>query len=250
MAHRFTPSHSRKNGKRLRQNLSRRLVTERRRKHPDAWRLPARGLETGIARILCAHLSRPTTLIDLVKDLSASELPALQEKLNQISVGCVPDDKAESWAPLLQRADLSQGSITLRLDRKELADRLGLTPDRPHPHDRGIAAPFRMRRRGIEAKIIIGTAAPQIDPVLVKNILTARRWYEAIKAGASFSALAAREHTTTGQIRQMIGLAFLAPELSDRIVEGTQPPAFTSEWFKHRQLPAEWNAQREIIAAL
>jgi hypothetical protein len=56
---RLTPRHSRKNGKRLRYYISRRLVTERRAKLTDAWRLPARGLENGIARILCKHLSKP-----------------------------------------------------------------------------------------------------------------------------------------------------------------------------------------------
>lgn len=189
-------------------------------------------------------------LIDLVRNLSASELPGLQEMLKQIAAGCDPDGTAEAWAPLLQRAGLSQGSIALRLDRKELAERLGLKPDRIDTQGRRIAAPFRTQRRGIEAKIIIGAAAPQIDPVLVKNILIARRWFEAIKAGASFSTLAAHEQTTTSRIRQMIGLAFLAPDLLEHISAGTHPPAFTSEWFKSRQLPADWNVQQEIIAAI
>lgn len=102
-------------------------------------------------------------LIDPVKDLSASEPPALQEELNQIVAGCDPDDNADSWAPLLQRADLSQGKITLRLDRKKLAERIGITPDCLHPHGRRITAPFQMRRRRVEAKFIIGTVPPQID---------------------------------------------------------------------------------------
>lgn len=31
---------------------------------------------------------------------------------------------------------------------------------------------------------------------------------------------------------------------------GTQPIAFTSEWFKTRQLPIDWEKQRKIIAVL
>jgi site-specific DNA recombinase len=42
---RLTPSHSRKNGKRLRYYISRRLVVDRTHKHPDAWMLPADQLE-------------------------------------------------------------------------------------------------------------------------------------------------------------------------------------------------------------
>lgn len=59
---RLAPSHSRKNGKHLRYYISRRLVTDRRERHPDAWRLPARDLETGIARMLRDHLMKPTVL--------------------------------------------------------------------------------------------------------------------------------------------------------------------------------------------
>lgn len=247
---RLTPSHSQKNGKRLRYYISRRLVTNRRHKHPDAWRLPARDIETGIARLLREHLSNPAMLTDLVKDLSASELPGLQEQLKQIASDCDQKGGAESWAPLLRRAEIAQGRIALRLDRKELATRLGLKPDRIDPKGRRITAPFRMQRRGVEAKIFLGAATPQIDPVLVKNILTAQRWYAAVKTGASFSALAAQERTTPSRIQQVIGLAFLAPDILDQVASGTQPLTFTSEWVKHHQLPADWNAQRDIIRGL
>jgi integrase len=40
-----------------------------------------------------------------------------------------------------------------------------------------------MQRRGVKARILLGAAVPQVDPVLAKNILTAQRWYAAIKAG-------------------------------------------------------------------
>lgn len=42
---RLTPSHSQKNGKRLRYYISRRLVTDRSRQQPDAWRLSADQVE-------------------------------------------------------------------------------------------------------------------------------------------------------------------------------------------------------------
>lgn len=48
----------------------------------------------------------------------------------------------------------------------------------------------------------------------------------------------------------MIGLTFLAPDILDQIAAGTQPVAFTSEWFKTRQLPFGWDEQRKIIGGL
>lgn len=247
---RLTPSHTQKNGKRLRYYISRRLVTDRRRNHADAWRLPAREIETGIAAVLRRYLMKPAVLTELINEVKASEICGLQARLQHIALDCDPDRGAELWAPLLRRADLGQGRILLRVNRKLLAERLGIKTERISLQGRLIAAPFKMQRRGVETKIILGTATPRTDPVLVKNMLTARRWYEAIRKGAAFSVVAEREKTTTSRIQQMIGLAFLAPEILDRIAAGTQPIAFTSEWFKIRQLPTDWDDQHGIIAAL
>ncbi|WP_432449250.1 recombinase family protein [Aliiroseovarius marinus] len=60
---RLTPSHSRKNGKRLRYYISRRLVKDRSRKHPDAWRLPADQVEGLLAELVGRHLTRPGAAI-------------------------------------------------------------------------------------------------------------------------------------------------------------------------------------------
>lgn len=247
---RLTPSHSRKNGKRLRYYISRRLVTDRRKKHLAAWRLPARDLETGIARVLRDHLHKPTVVTDLVRDITASEVPDLQAKLRQVASDCDPDGSADVWAPLLRRADLAQGCMVLRLDRKVMADRLGIAPDRIDSSARQIRASFQMQRRGVEARIVLGTAIPQVDPVLAKNTLTAQRWYAAVKAGSSFGDIATREKTTTSRIQQMIGLAFLAPRLLDQVAAGNQPVSFTSEWFKRRQLPPDWDEQQKIVGEL
>lgn len=246
----MTPSHSRKNGKRLRYYISRKLVTNRREKHADAWRLPARDLETGIARVIRDHLRKPTVVTDLVRDITASEVPDLKAKLRQIASDCDPEGAADVWAPLLRRADLAQGSILLRLDRKVMADLLGIAADRIDSSARKIPASFQMQRRGVEARIILGAAVPQVDSVLAKNILTAQKWYAAIKAGASFGNLAAREKTTSSRIQQMIGLALLAPDILDQVAAGSQPVSFTSEWFKRRQLPPEWEKQEQVVRDL
>ncbi len=48
----------------------------------------------------------------------------------------------------------------------------------------------------------------------------------------------------------MIGLACLAPDLLDQIAAGRQPLGLTSDWIKRRDLPAEWQAQRDALAML
>lgn len=88
------------------------------------------------------------------------------------------------------------------------------------------------QRRG---RIVLGAALSQVDPFLAKNVLTAQRWYAAIKACASRGDFAAREKTATSRIPQMIGLAFLAPDVLDQVAAGRPPFASTSGWVKRRQ---------------
>ncbi|PLX36796.1 MAG: recombinase family protein [Hyphomicrobiales bacterium] len=247
---RLTPSHTQKNGKRLRYYVSRRLITDRRHSHADAWRLPAGEIEAFLSGVLRDSLIKPAFLTDLIANITASEITNFRDKLHHLAADCEREHGAAEWAPLMRRVDLAQGIVIVRLDRKALTDRLGIDRNRLVAEACQLTAPFRLQRRGIETKIILGATTPRIDPILVKNILTARRWYDAIKAGTTFSKLAERENTTPNRIQQMIGLAFLAPDILDQVVAGTQPVGFTSEWFKRRQLPADWSDQRQAFASL
>jgi hypothetical protein len=76
---RLTPSHSKKNGKRLRYYISRRLVVDRSQKHPDAWRLPTEQLEGLLSNAVCNQFARPDAVIQLPIDLSAAEISAAQD---------------------------------------------------------------------------------------------------------------------------------------------------------------------------
>ncbi len=92
---RLTPSHTQKNGRRLRYYISRRLVTERRKDHPDAWRLPAREIEAGIATILRDYLMKPAVLTGIAENVAASEIADLEARLQIIATDCDPDRSAE-----------------------------------------------------------------------------------------------------------------------------------------------------------
>lgn len=76
--------HSKKNGKRLRYYISHRLVKDRSRKHPDAWRLPAEQLEELIADLLRKRLKRQYIAARYVRDLPASETMETFAKLETV----------------------------------------------------------------------------------------------------------------------------------------------------------------------
>lgn len=82
---RLTPSHTSKNGKRLRYYISRRLVTDKSRKHPEAWRLPAPQLEQAIASAGCEHFGEQSMLPNLIQNLKTNEVANLSKKLESLA---------------------------------------------------------------------------------------------------------------------------------------------------------------------
>lgn len=63
-----------------------------------------------------------------------------------------------------------------------------------------IEEPFRMRRRGVELKLHLGDAAPEVDQTLVRNIVKARRWMAMAIKGTTFADIAAAENTSTRRV--------------------------------------------------
>ncbi|MEM6891484.1 MAG: recombinase family protein [Pseudomonadota bacterium] len=120
---RLTPSHSRKNGKRLRYYISHRLVKDRSQKHPDAWRLPAAELERLIADLIIKNLSRPDAVTELIRDVTAAEIPGITAKLKAVR-------SAKQCLALVARADLKPGQLIVLIGHNQIAELVGCKGDR------------------------------------------------------------------------------------------------------------------------
>ena len=240
---RLTPSHCRKNGKRMRYYISRRLVTDRSHKHPDAWRLPAEQVESLLADLVKQHMAQPDAAPSMLQDMAAAGIMSAAGKLKKLG------DASECLA-LIDRANLRQGSITVRLDQHAMARTLGCRPDHINPSGLVIEAPFRMRRRGVELKLYLGPPPPEIDPALVGNIVKARRWLSMVVAGKTFTQIAEAEATSTQRVRKVIDLALLAPDIIDAIASGEQPDGLGSDHLIRTGFPAVWSKQRDLFADL
>jgi len=240
---RLTPSHSRKNGKRLRYYISRRLVTDRSAKHPDAWRLPADQIEGLLIRLVRQHLGRPNAAGSLVRGISAAEILTVSSKLVALK------DGSECLA-LVRRADLRPGSIVLQLDRHEVARLIDCHPDKINPDQLTIEVPSRTRRRGVELKLHLGDAPREIDQTIVRNIVKARRWLAMIIDGMTFDEIAHVEGTLKRRVQAIVDLPTLAPDFLDAIAKGEQPAGLTSDYLIKTGFPAIWSEQRLQFAAL
>ncbi|MGJ5621607.1 recombinase family protein [Sulfitobacter sp. MF3-043] len=244
---RLTPSHSKtKAGERLRYYVSHRLIRNSGEANTDGWRLPAEELEAKVAHVLRQHLNKSSFIGKVVPDASASAIATARAKVQVISVR--KDIKPS--LDLIERIDLRPGEVSIFIKAEKLGALLEQDlEDLPQDH-LIITAPFQLRKRGVETKLIFADAPGARDEALIKNIATAHHWFEKIKSGKSFGQIAVDEGTSTRRIHQMIELALLAPDLIRGVLNGTQPLGFTSDWCLRHSIPSDWSEQRALLATL
>ena len=113
-----------------------------------------------------------------------------------------------------------------------------------------ILAPFRLRRRGVETKLVLGNPTKSVDRTLLRNIANALSWLDRIKAGKTYEQIATENAIPTDRVRKAIRYAFLAPDIVRAIVEGRQPVGLTSSYLLHHPLPDDWEKQRVLVKTL
>ena len=155
------------------------------------------------------------------------------------------DDRA-SAAPLLR----SPGSVSILLARNTFAACLSMGLERIQENALHIHAPFRLRRRGVETKLVLGNPTKSVDRTLLRNIRNALSWLDRIKAGKTYEEIATEDAIPTDRVRKAIRYAFLAPDIVRAIVEGRQPVGLTSSYLLHHPLPDDWEEQHARIATL
>jgi hypothetical protein len=112
-----------------------------------------------------------------------------------------------------------------------------------------------IRRRGVESRLVIehglgGSGASAPDLVLIKAIARGRRWFEDLVSGraGSMVEIAKAEGVTESYVGRLVPLAFLAPDIVESILAGTQPVHVTTELLTKRvDLPNDWKEQESLL---
>jgi site-specific DNA recombinase len=117
-----------------------------------------------------------------------------------------------------------------------------------------LSMPVRLRRAGREVRMLIdGTdpfAAAKPDARLIKLLLRARRFNVTLAESDNvpFAALAQREGISRSYFTRVARLGYLAPDITQAIVDGRQPPDLTAEkLLEHSRLPLAWHDQRTVL---
>lgn len=240
---RLTPTHTRRHGRNIRYYVSNRLISGG--TDPRGWRLPAPALEHAVANAIAGHIGklahehRLSARPDLQRD-GAIQAKA-QRLANRLSEGA-PD----LLQKILDDGQIEKHSIFLRLTADDLADALGIQPDEIDHAVLAIEAPFELRRRGVEGKIVVGAREPEPDRTLLRALSQAHAWTAALREGKPLNKIANATSHSESYIRTRSQLAFLSPAIQRAILGGRQPTDLTLERIIRRPVPLDWDVQARL----
>lgn len=251
--------HANKQGVRYCYYVSRQLVEER-RNGADGWRLPAHQLDSVVERRLTQLLNDHAQLSEWIQQWVEPEAMAGLAARAQEVVGTWQSADRQAKRALLKQLVrsiiLRTGSLTIDLDRRTLVQHLfGQTTPRDEIPESSIitmTCPIGMRRRGVETRLVLTDGSlpePVIDPSLVDLIRRAHRYLAQITDGSerTLKDVAVMYGTDASEISRLLPLAFLAPRIGEKILNGTQPIELTTLKLSRAELPHLWAEQASML---
>jgi len=258
---RMTPTHATKNGMRYRYYVSRPLIARDQTERSAGLRIQAREIEQGVTSRLRQWLVDPGSVYQATRLVDPSAQRRLIARAEEIG---------KSWSELpvvrqralltalIKRIDVETNRIDIHFRPTRLGALLDIAasplPSATDDETQMLSVPIRLRRSGREIKMLIegddpfATAKP--DTRLIKLLIRARRFNATLVGSDSvpFSALAKREGVSPSYFTRLVRLSYLAPDITQAILDGRQPRDLTSDkLLAHSRLPLAWHEQRSAL---
>jgi DNA invertase Pin-like site-specific DNA recombinase len=261
---RMTPSHTAKNGKRYRYYISNNLIAganKSRISDPgEGLRFAAQEIEGHVITAIAMFLAdAQKVMAELCPDDAAPDVVTIAlrqaRSLGEALKAASTPDRYELVRSLIVRAGIDAVSICVELRRACLIEKMGIPIDAV---SRGIDTPIQLtmpaelRRLGKEKRLIVAAHMPKSNPdsALIKVVVRAHNWFEMLKNRKveSISELARAESVQRTYPSRIIPLVFLAPDITEAILEGRQPIDLSLDRLMAAMpLPLAWDEQRAAL---
>lgn len=252
---RLTPSYAVKAGRRYRYYVSAPLVRGTAQK---GLRIPAPDLECLVIDTIATHLRDPQWVTgQFASELDIAGVERVIDAAARLGQSIGHASNATDLQ-LIDRVVVDESEVSIRLCVTALAEALSDAADgatlalrSENPID--LVVPARALRRGKQVRLVIGMAegvSRSPDSALLALISDAYRWFDELRHGrvGTIAQIAKRERIQASYVSRMIGFAFLAPDIVEMILVGSQPPSLTAERLKAaRPLPKDWDEQRALL---
>jgi site-specific DNA recombinase len=257
---RMTPTHAVKQGTRYHYYVSRPLITKDQTESSAGLRIPAAEIE----QLVTSRVRQ--WLLDAGSIYKTTRLPDPSAQRRLVARAA---EVGKSWpelpgtrqravlTALIERIDVGADRIDIHLRATRLGALLDVATPLPNGTDdetQILSVPIRLRRVGREITMrIYGTdpfATAKPDARLIKLLIRARRFKTTLVDGdgVPFAALAKREGVSPSYFTRLVRLSYLAPDITQAILDGRQPPDLTTDkLLAHSRLPLAWREQRTLF---
>jgi len=258
---RMSPTYTRRKNRHYPYYISQAVLQYREEEAGSVIRIPGKSLESTVTDLLLAYLTSADQILDLVSDhkLSGEQLDQAVQAAAEVARQWQDGNTAEQIPiinQLVSKVVVGIETVTVQLDRNPLIRRLaGKKYGATSIEKRDISlitltAQVKLRRSGIETKLVYpaGKAPLTHDrsvKALQEALLKSLLWNEELLTGKirSIDALIERDNLNSRQVHRLRKLAFLAPDIVERIIAGDVPETLTLERLK-KDFPLEWQDQR------
>jgi site-specific DNA recombinase len=257
---RMTPSHAVKKGTRYRYYVSRPLISKDQTDGSAGLRIPAGEIEQLVAGRVRRWLLDPGSIYKatsawLPEPSTQQRLVARAAEIGRQWSESPPARRRTVLVALIERVEVQVDRVDIHLRPTGLSALFDAAVSPSLREDAVILSVVtRLRRAGMEISMLIeGTdpfAAVKPDARLIKLLVRARRFNTTLvqSEDVAFAALALREGVSRSYFTRVVRLSYLAPDITQAILEGRQPRDLTAEkLLQHSRLPLGWHDQRTVL---
>jgi hypothetical protein len=257
----MTPTHAITKGTRYRYYVSRPLITKDRSDGSAGMRLPAEAIEQLVSGRVRQWLLDPGSIYPVTQSTDPAAPRRLIARAAEIGKSWpqLPATRQRAWlAGLVERIDIGASQIDIHVRARGLGALFDgpATPlvDEANDETQILSVPVRLRQSGREIRMLIDRADPfstaKPDSRLIKLLIRAHRFNTTLAGsnGTPFAALAKHEGVSPSYFTRLIRLSYLAPDITQAILDGRQPSHLTTDQLlAHSRLPLSWQHQRTLL---
>jgi DNA invertase Pin-like site-specific DNA recombinase len=213
-------------------------------------RIPAREIERVVAERVASLFDDPVDLVARAwLDLRPTALAGLTTGCAQIAAALRANATTSPISNLISRIRVLDDAVALDLSTPAISAMLEI-PRAPGAGDTiTITCEAEFRRTGRGLKLVQGNGlaigGDEVDPTLVRLIVTARKWWGMLQEGElDTTSLAVREGVTRSYLTRVVRLAFLAPGVVEAALDGKLRCGLNAAALKVEDaIPATWAEQ-------
>jgi hypothetical protein len=216
-------------------------------------RLPAEEIEKFVVARLQSFLKSPQQMQDVLcaSDATPAEIKRATDRVKHW-IPKTSDGIEELIPDVVRRIIVRDGSVELKLNqgaiRRSVLGQASFDRGDHQIEDFSVSTQADLKRCGGEVRLLLppdSDQTPRNVPSLIKALARAHDWVDRIMRGDTPNqrAIAAELSVQKRYVGHIIRLAFLAPDITEAILDGKQPPQLNLQKLLPR-LPNSWAVQR------